>query len=124
VTKLFAAVLTESASLSSGEIFTTFGSNRPVEAWNNRHALEDGVIKLAANGGQFSPMKPQWRWKTDKIGCPIMGLKSVIASAFADLAKQGESRLSSCLEKINSTDETKCKYGNVNEIVGRIQFAS
>jgi len=53
-----------------------------------------------------------------------MGLKSVIASAFADLAKQGESRLSSCLEKINSTDETKCKYGNVNEIVGRIQFAS
>jgi hypothetical protein len=41
-TKLFAAVFTESASLSNGDIFTTFGSNRPLQAWPKSHALGSG----------------------------------------------------------------------------------
>ena len=39
----------------------------------------------------------------------MIGIKGIIASAFADLAKQGESRLSSGLKKINSTVGSKRK---------------
>jgi hypothetical protein len=47
-------------------------------------------------------------------------MKGIIASAFADLAKQGESRLSSCLKKINSTTPPKCKPGRMNKFAERM----
>jgi hypothetical protein len=47
-------------------------------------------------------------------------MKGIIASAFADLAKQGESRLSSCLKKINSTTEIECKSTKMNKFGGRM----
>ena len=45
----------------------------------------------------------------------MMGLRALSRRLSPILAKWGESRLSSCLKKINSTAETKCKPGKRDE---------
>src|SRR5208283_5427573 len=49
----------------------------------------------------------------------MMGLRALSRRLSPILAKWGESRLSSCLKKINSTAETKCKSSKVNKFAER-----
>src|SRR5208337_4826920 len=107
-TKLFAAGFTKSASLGSGEIITTFGSNRLPKA-RQSHAMGSGGHQTGSQPASVLANEASIEVENRQICLTHDGMKGIIASAFADLAKQGESRLSSCLKKTNSTDKTKCK---------------
>jgi hypothetical protein len=50
----------------------------------------------------------------------MMGLGALLCQLSPTLAKQGESRLSSCLKKTNSTVELKCKPSRLNKFAARM----
>ncbi len=59
--------------------------------------------------------EPQMRTKTGNVARPIMGLKGIIESAYANSSEGGESELLSCLKKTKtgSTIETEYKCGKL-----------
>jgi hypothetical protein len=105
---LFADVFTKSASLGSGEIITTFGSNRLPKAWQSHargsggHQTNSKPASVLANEASIEEENRQSRLTHD-------GIKGIIASAYRRPSQDKESRLSSCLKKINSTAGSKRK---------------
>jgi hypothetical protein len=71
--------------------------------------------KFPLNWGRIPAYKQVFTW-------PIIGFEGIIEPAYADSSEDGESRLSSCLKKINSTAELKRKPDKIK--IGRSDFAS